>query len=122
MLFVGPQSYCFTAGRGLGHAEQMLEVLASVRPCHDHPFRSLELLVLTHVSSLSGCICVLVAWDEERRQFLEKLLRIGVPVLALVIVEPGANVDLDPGPLRDQPGSFHVLEAGNIEQGLARMK
>ena len=122
LLFVGNQSYCFTAGRGLGHAEQMLEVLASVRPCHDHPFRSLELLVLTHVSSLSGCICVLVAWDEERRQFLEKLLRIGVPVLALVIVEPGANVDLDPGPLRDQPGSFHVLEAGNIEQGLARMK
>jgi uncharacterized protein (DUF58 family) len=122
LLFVGPQSYCFTAGRGLGHAEQMLEVLASVRPCSDHRFSSLELLVLTHVSSLSGCICVLVAWDEERRKFVEKLLRLGVPVLALVIVETGTNTSLDPGPLRDQPGSFHVLEVGKIEQGLARMK
>jgi uncharacterized protein (DUF58 family) len=122
LLFVGPQSYCFTAGRGLGHAEQMLEVLASVRACRDHPFRSLELLLLTHLSSLSGCICVLVAWDEERRALVEKLLRLGVPVLTLVVVEAGANTSLDPGPLRDQPGSFHVLEAGKIELGLARMK
>ena len=78
LLFVGPQSYCFTAGRGLAHADQMLEILASVRACRDQPFRSLEHLVLTHVSSVSGCICVLVAWDEERRKFVEKLLRLGV--------------------------------------------
>jgi uncharacterized protein (DUF58 family) len=122
LLFVGPQSYCFTAGRGLGHAEQMLEVLASVRACQDRPFRSLELLVLTHVSSLSGCICVLMRWDEERKQFVDKLVRLGIPVLALVIVEAGMNTSLDPGPLRDNPGSFHVLEVGKIEQGLEKLK
>ncbi len=27
LLFVGNQSYCFTAGRGLGYADQMLEIL-----------------------------------------------------------------------------------------------
>ena len=31
LLFVGPQSYCFTAGRGLAQADQMLEILAAVR-------------------------------------------------------------------------------------------
>ena len=31
LLFVGPQSYCFTAGRGVAHVDQMLEILASVR-------------------------------------------------------------------------------------------
>jgi uncharacterized protein (DUF58 family) len=122
LLFVGPQSYCFTSGRGLGHAEQMLEVLASVRPCRDQPFDALELLVFTHISSLSGCICVLVAWDEERRKFVEKLLRLGVPVIVLVIVDAGTKLSLDPGPLRDNPGSFHVLEVGNIEQGLGSLK
>ncbi len=33
LLFVGPEAYCFTAGRGLAHADQMLEILASVQPC-----------------------------------------------------------------------------------------
>src|SRR5205809_1267946 len=35
LLFVGPETYCFTAGRGLGHTDHMLEVLAGVRPCRD---------------------------------------------------------------------------------------
>ncbi|HVM49015.1 MAG TPA: DUF58 domain-containing protein [Candidatus Acidoferrum sp.] len=121
LLFVGPHSYCFTAGRGLGHAEQMLELLASVRTCHDHPFRALEHLVLTHVGSLSGCICVLVAWEAERQRLVEKLLRLGVPALVLVIVEPGAETALDPGPLRDKAEWFHVLEAGKVEEGLRRL-
>ena len=30
LLFVGPQSYCFTAGRGVAHVDQMLEILAAV--------------------------------------------------------------------------------------------
>ena len=33
LLFVGAEAYCFTAGRGLAHADQMLEILASVRVC-----------------------------------------------------------------------------------------
>ena len=45
LLFVGPQSYCFTAGRGVAHVEQMLEILASVRACGS-AFRALEHLVL----------------------------------------------------------------------------
>ena len=122
LLFVGPQSYCFTAGRGLAHAEQMLEILASVRACCDQPFRALEHLVLNHVSALSGCICVFVAWDDDRRTFVEKLRTLGVPVLALVIAQPGRQKSLDPGPLRDAPDSFHVLEVGQIEQGLAKLK
>ncbi len=122
LLFVGPQSYCFTTGRGLAHAEQMLEILASVRACSDHPFRALEHLVLNHVSALSGCICVFVAWDDDRRAFVEKLRTLGVPVLALVIVQAGRQKSLDPGPLRDEPDCFRVLEVGQIEQGLAKLK
>src|SRR5438105_9976844 len=73
LLFVGPQSYCFTAGRGVAHTEQMLEILAAVRPCSEHSFNSLETLVINHVSSVSGCVCVFLSWDRERRDFVEKL-------------------------------------------------
>ena len=121
LLFIGPQSYCFTAGRGLAHADQMLEVLASVRACRDQPFRTLEHLVLNHLKVVSGRICVLLAWDQERRDFVEKLQALGVPTLVLVIVAAGQSKILDPGPMRDEPDRFQVLEVGQIEPGLAKL-
>jgi len=122
LLFVGPQSYLFTTGRGVAHVDQMLEILASVRICSDRPFRALEHLVLGHVEVVSGCVCVLVAWDDARREFIRKLKALGVPVLVFVIVLPGPGQPLDPGPLSDEPDRFFVLEAGQIETGLARLK
>jgi len=121
LLFVGPQAYCFTAGRGLAHADQMLEILASVRACQDKPFGALEHLVLGHVGVVSGCICVLLAWDEERRRLVEKLRMLGVPVLVLVVTEAGRGETLEPGPMRDEPDRLRALEAGQIEAGLARL-
>ncbi len=121
LLFVGPQSYCCTAGRGLAHTDQMLEILASVRACADQSFGALEHLVLNHISAVSGCICVLLAWDEDRRKFIEKLKTVGVPLLVLVIVGRAQTPPLDPGPMRDEPDRFRILELGQIKEGLARL-
>ncbi|MBI2929039.1 MAG: DUF58 domain-containing protein [Verrucomicrobia bacterium] len=121
LLFVGPQAYCFTAGRGVGHTEQMLEVLASVQVCRERNFDALEHLVLEHVEAVSGCICVLLAWDERRQKFVEQLRALGVPALVLVIAEAGGARMRDAGPLRDDPASFHVLEVGAIAEGLAKL-
>jgi uncharacterized protein (DUF58 family) len=122
LLFVGPHSYCFTAGRGLAQTDQLLEVLASVRPCHEQPFQALEHLVLEHLDVVSGCVCVLLAWDAERQGFVEKLRALGVPVMVLVVTEPGTSKALEPGPMADEPNRFMVLEVGTVEQGLAGLK
>ncbi len=122
LLFVGEEAYCFTAGRGLAHADQMLEILASVRPCHEQSFAALAHLVLDHLSLVSGCVCVFLAWDASRQHFIEQLRALGIPVLVLVIAEPGEAQSLNAGPLRDDPERFHVLELGKIEQGLASLK
>jgi uncharacterized protein (DUF58 family) len=122
LLFVGPESYSFTAGRGLARSDQMLEILATVQTCRHHPFPELENLVLSHVKVVSGCICVLIAWNEERQRFVEKLLTLGVSVLVLVIVPAGQRDTLDAGPMRDHPDKFHVLEVGQVEAGLAKLK
>jgi hypothetical protein len=45
-----------------------------------------------------------------------------VPVLVLVVVPAGHHNKIDPGPLREQPGQFHVLQVGHIETGLAKLK
>ena len=121
LLFVGPESYCFTAGRGLAHADQMLEILAAVQPCADKPFASLEHLVLERVAAVSGGICVLLAWDAARQEFVKKLRALGVPVVVLVLVRPG-HERLSAGPMLDDPEHFRVLELGRIESALAAMK
>ena len=117
LLFVGPQAYCFTAGRGLAHADQMLEILASVRVSPAEPFEKLEHLVVQHAGAVSGCICVLLAWDDERRKLVQELAALGVPTLVLLVVEPGTKPDVS----REQFGDIHVLEAGKIEEGLAKL-
>src|SRR5690606_207115 len=89
LLFVGTQAYCFTAGRGLAHSDHMLEILASVSAATDKKFAELENLVLQHSTTVSGCICVLLAWDKTRREFVRKLRGVGIPVLILVVVESG---------------------------------
>jgi uncharacterized protein (DUF58 family) len=120
LMFVGPQAFCFTAGRGLAHTEQILEVLAAVELCADKPFGALETLVLQHITGVSGCLCVFLAWDEERQNLVQMLRAFGLPLLVLVIARPGGPV-LDPGPLRADPGAFHVLELGKIGEGLQKL-
>lgn len=121
LLFVGAQAYCFTAGRGLAHVDQILEILASVRVCTDKPFERLETLALDHAGAVSGCICVLLAWNEPRRRFIEKLKALNIPLRVVVVLAEKPAQPLDPGPMRDTPDDFHQLIAGQIEQGLSRM-
>ena len=122
LLFVGNQSYCFTVGRGLAHADQMLEILAAVKNCADKKFEVLEQLVLNHVSLVSGCICVLQRWDEPRRKFVQKLKTLGVPLLVLIIVPAGGGISGAGGELVDAPGIIRVLEIGKIAEELAKLK
>lgn len=122
LLFVGPEAFCFTAGRGIAHADQMLEILASVQPCNSQLFDRLEQLVLNHSSTVSGCICVMLAWDDTRKRFVEKLRALGLPVLVMVIRPPGDSHPLDLGPMSDAPEQLRSLEIGRIEEQLALLK
>jgi len=121
LLFVERQAYCFTAGRGLAHADQMLEILASVRPCKG-TFATLENLVVRHSGVVSGCVFVLLAWDEPRQRLVGKLKALGLPVLVLVIQSPWKSQSLDPGPMRDEPERLVALEVGKVGEQLAAMK
>jgi uncharacterized protein (DUF58 family) len=122
LLFVGEQAYCLTAGRGLAHADQMLEILASVRPAEPPSLASLETLVLNHVNMVSGCICVFLAWDDARQKLVEKLKMLEIPVLVVVLRPAGETKPLPLGPMADTPEQLHALEVGRIEEQLAKLK
>ena len=122
LMFIGNKSYCFTIGRGLGTADQMLEILASVQNCADKPFAELEHLVFGQLSQVCGCICVLQKWDDTRRKFIQKLKTLGVPVLVLIVVPPGGGISAAGGELVEGEGSIYVLETGKVGEGLAKLK
>jgi len=115
LMFVGPEAYVFTAGRGVGHVDRMLEVLAEVRPCPDRDFAALHRLVVERHSLLSGLVCVLVAWDDARRALVGHLRALGVPSLVLVVSEDaGLDAELETAGARR-------LVPGRIAEGLARL-
>jgi len=122
LLFIGPESFCFTAGRGLAYADQMLEILACVRACTEGGFSALERLVLNHAKSVAGCVCVLLAWDKERQEFVKKLKGLGLPVQVLVVADRKKASSLDAGPMSDEPERFQALEVGRMEEGLVKLR
>ncbi|MGF1590046.1 MAG: DUF58 domain-containing protein [Pleurocapsa sp.] len=87
LMFVGLESYCFTSGRGVGSSEQMLEILAGVTACQDKTFDYLTAAVIEKISMLSGCICILINWDEKRRKLVEHLQGLNLPLLVLLLTE-----------------------------------
>jgi hypothetical protein len=71
---------------------------------------------------VSGCIFVLLAWDEARQRLVQKLKTLGLPVLVLVIRPAGKSEPLDPGPMRDAPDRLVALEVGKVEEQLAGLR
>src|SRR5687768_6673354 len=118
LLFVGAEAYCFTAGHGVAHVGRLLEVLAGVGVCRDRTFADLHRLVVGRHAMVSGAICVLLGWDDPRRDFVDALAALGIPTLVAVVAEPGAT----PPPAPRHPNTrVHVLERGRIAEGLARL-
>ncbi len=117
LMFVGAEAYCFTAGRGVTQADRLLEILTGVGPCLDKPFDVLASMALSRAVVLSGCICVLIAWDRERREFVGSLRAMGLPVRVYLATEADAR-DIDPGPMADRPDRFHRLRPHRVAADL----
>jgi uncharacterized protein (DUF58 family) len=119
LMFVGPEAYCFTSGRGVANIDRVLEVLASVRVCQEKDFSALEGLVFTHAADLSGCICIFLRWDEPRQRFVRALMSRGLPLRVFIVTEN--DQALPPGPMAAQPANFHILPMGRVAETLATL-
>ncbi len=122
MMFVGLESYCFTAGRGLGQTERMLELLASVVPCQDKSFECFLPVIQSRCSLLSGCICILLDWDEERQTLVRYLQSLGIPTLVLVVRgDRGLSIELTQDAIDSAHSQIRILKLGQIQEGLMQL-
>jgi len=112
LMFVGSESYCYTAGRGQMHPESLVEILAGVRVSGGQDFRRLHDAVLARRAALSGCILILLAWDEARQALVRTLQQSGVPLRVLLVSEQH---------IESAPVWLCVLAPGKIQEGLAAL-
>ena len=118
LMFVGTQAYCFTSGRSVGNAKEMLQILASVTVCRHKNFESLTSLVMNRANLLSGCICILLDWDEPRQALAQYLEQLGLPLLLLVIGAENRFNNSDWLEKSQTRANFHYLRLGQIAEDL----
>lgn len=116
LMFVGERAYTFTGGRGLATSRGLLEILACVQPARGGDFAILTRAVLQHAPRLSACLCVLLEWDEPRRELVARLQALELPVRVLLV---GGRGESDPGPMADRPRDLLRLDPARLAEGLA---
>jgi hypothetical protein len=66
-------------------------------------------------------VCVLLDWDEPRRELVRQLRARGLPVLVLVVVGAGEAGAFRAAHTKAASENFQVLEAGKIAEGLQEL-
>lgn len=120
LMFVEDRAYAFTQGRGVGSAMGLLRVLALVQASPHGSFARLAEAVLRDAGRLSGGICVLLDWDEPRRRLVAELRARGVPLRVWLVRGDEQSNEVDPGPMRTDPGNLRIVRPDNLAQVLSQ--
>jgi hypothetical protein len=89
-----------------------------VTDSHGAGFGALAESVLLSAARLSGAICVLLAWDEARRDLVAALRARGLPVRVWLVAAEGESPE--PGPMSGEPRNFRVVLPDSVATELAR--
>jgi len=90
LLAAGPELYRVALGRGLGHMDGVLDVLACVEPSSDPPLANVAEAVEAEIAQIGTVVVVLLDWDDARAAFVERI-RAASTEVHVVIVREGAT-------------------------------
>lgn len=121
LIFVGTAVHRVSAGAGVGSLDGVLEALACVESRPREDFSMLKDCIEERAAELSSCVCVLLAWDDERRELVAQLRRAGVPLLVLLMDDADPDPSPQPGPMADQPERLRVLTPHRLGPALAEL-
>lgn len=94
----GPQLYRLTTEMNLAYLDEILDILACVEGNPQEPFRTLEPEIIGEVGKLTVLICILLDWDEVRKQFVEEMTMHGIAVKVLIVRDSRCTQQTPSGP------------------------
>lgn len=84
----GEDVYHFQAGRAIAHLDNILELLSSVESGRSLDTEALNEVLLPQASRLSAVILIMMEWDRERSEFVQRLRSEGLTV-RVICMKPG---------------------------------
>lgn len=117
LMFVREEPRVITAGRGMGKASALLEVLAMVKAGSPSSYDELRDLVLRHGDDLTALIVVLTGWSQSRATLLNRWAAAGLAVHAIVVC---ANKEKEMEKAKTWPPGMRIkwLRSGLIQEDL----
>jgi uncharacterized protein (DUF58 family) len=110
LFAAGPNVYRFRGGRSLGFLENILDILACLRPHPREPFAEFSEDLIREVAQISSALFVLLTWNETRRRLIHDMEVAGVTTRAVLISRRGRV-------LKDLPGSVRVIDDRDVLEG-----
>ena len=120
-LFTVNEIVRIETGRGASGAVRMLETLACIERCTDQSFDALSDAVENHAGVINAAVAVLLEWDETRQRMIRTLQDRDISVLVLLVMQPGAESDVELGVMSGNSGQLHVIPTGDAERCLSRL-
>lgn len=112
----GPNLYHLTAGRSLAYLDQILDILACVEENPAEPFEIIEPQIAEMLSRISTVICVLLDWNEARREFVHRLVVQGVAVKVIILRDSACSID--PAIDMEVLGAVPIVGRAEYERGI----
>ena len=95
LFAAGAELHVFRAGRHTAHFDNLLEILACVDACRTDPFTSVAPAIADELGNISAVVCVLLDWDEPRRELARAALEAGCSLKVLVVRDGETTEPLD---------------------------
>jgi len=83
----GDKIYRFQAGRALAHFDNILQILACLTHAPRVNLGSVFQVLAPEAGNLSTLVCILMDWEEERRNLVRNLRALGLATQAIVVKE-----------------------------------
>ena len=116
LFAAGPELYAFRSGRNLAHFENLLEILSCVEATRENPLAKITPRIVDELGQISTVICVLLDWDESRRDLARAAQEAGCQLKRVIVRNGPTTLPLDDPEFGQCPQFTPAqVESGGIE-------
>lgn len=115
LFAAGPSLHILRTDGSRASFDAVLDILASVGPSREDPFLELSPVVDEELQTVSTAVCVLLDWDEPRRQLADRILEAGCALKVLIVRERATTL-----PISAAEGNFAQYSPQQVREGKIR--